>query len=53
MGLIGPHQSFDDCIGRRCFNRGFVRLPDNEKIAGSAMNRLGASEASPKGAYQG
>ena len=24
-----------------------------EKIAGSAMNRLGASEASPKGAYQG
>ena len=28
-------------------------LPDNEKIAGSAMNRLGASEASPKGAYQG
>ncbi|WP_424946289.1 hypothetical protein [Candidatus Spongiihabitans sp.] len=27
--------------------------PQAEKIDGSAMNRLGASEASPKGAYQG
>ena len=29
------------------------KLLGGEKIAGSAMNRLGASEANPKGAYQG
>ena len=29
------------------------QLSEAEKIAGSAMDRLGASVASPKGAYQG
>ena len=32
---------------------GDEQCSEAEKIAGSAMNRLGASEASPKGAYQG